>query len=137
MFLSTPLHLNASKTAKFDSIAKSVDVQFDATPMAEVADQYTKELLSLGWTIKGSGIRSDDYTFLTFTKEKVEHDLRARSMNGNILVNIQGNGLIWTKPLPGGKQIISYETWLRQNNHSASLNLLETYITEMQSLAKK
>ncbi len=129
--------LNPSKTAKFDSNAKSVEVQFDATLMTEVADRYSKELLSLGWTIKGSGIRSDDYTFLTFTKEKVEIDLRARSMNGNILVNIQGDGLIWTKPLPGGKQIISYETWLRQNHHSASLNLLETYIAEMQSLAKK
>lgn len=129
--------LNASKSAQFDSNAKSIEVHVDATPMAEVADQYSKELLSMGWTIKGSGIRSDDYTYLTFTKGKVELDLRARAMNGIISVNIQGNGLIWTKPLPGGKQIISYETWLRQNNHSASLNLLETYIAEMQSLAKK
>ena len=92
---------------------------------------------SLGWTVKGSGIRSDEYTFLTFTKEKVELDPRARSTSGNILVNIQGSGLIWTKPLPSGKQIISYETWLRENNHIASLHLLETYISEMQSLAKK
>ena len=129
--------LNASKTAKFDSTAKSVEVQFDAKPMTDVADRYTEKLQSMGWMIKGSGIRSDEYTFLTFTNEKVELDLRARSTGGNILVNIQGSGLIWTKPLPGGKQIISYETWLRHNNHSASLNLLDTYITEMQSLTKK
>ncbi|HUP80682.1 MAG TPA: hypothetical protein VM260_19185, partial [Pirellula sp.] len=119
--------LNASKSAKYDSDAKSIEIQVDATPMAEVADRYSKELLSNGWTIKGSGIRSDEYTFLTFTKEKVEIDMRARSTNGNIIVNIQGDGLVWTKPLPGGKQIVSYETWLRQNNHPASLNLLEAY----------
>ena len=129
--------LNASKTAKFDSNDKSIEVQVNETPMAEVADQYSKELLSMGWTIKGSGIRSDDYTYLTFTKEKVELDLRARATSGNISVNIQGSGLNWTKPLLGGKQIISYETWLRENNHIASLHLLDAYITEMESLARK
>ncbi len=128
--------LNASNSAKFDSNAKSIEIQVDATPMAEVADRFSKELLSKGWTIKGSGIRSDEYTFLTFTKDKVEIDLRARSMNGNIMVNIQGDGLVWTKPLLGGKQIISYETWLRQNNHPASLNLLDAYKSEMESIAK-
>ena len=91
----------------------------------------------MGWTIKGSGIRSDDYTFLTFTKQKVEIDVRARSMNGNIIVNIQGDGLAWTKPLPGGKHIISYETWLRQNNHPASLNLLDAYKKEMESIVPR
>jgi len=126
--------LNATKSAKYDSNAKSIEVQFDATPMTEVADRYSKGLLALGWRIKGSGIRSDDYTFLTFAKEKVEIDLRARSISGTIMVNIQGDGLVWTKPLPGGKQIISYETWLRQNNHPASLNLLDAYKKEMESL---
>ena len=129
--------LNASKSAKYDSNAKVVEVQVDVTPMAEVVDRYSKELLSMGWTIKGSGIRSDDYTFLTFTKQKVEIDVRARSMNGNIIVNIQGDGLAWTKPLPGGKHIISYETWLRQNNHPASLNMLDAYKKEMESIAPR
>ncbi len=128
--------LNASKTAKYDANAKTIDVQVDATPMADVADRYSKELLALGWTIKGSGIRSDDYTFLTYTKEKVEIAMRARPSDGKIIVNIQGDGLVWTKPLPGGKQIISYETWLRQNNHPATLDLLESYKTEMGSIAK-
>ena len=129
--------LNASKTAKYDSNDKSIEVQVDAIPMAEVADRYSKELQSMDWTIKGAGIRSDEYTFLTFTNNKLEIDMRARSMGGNILINIQGDGLVWTKPLPGGKQIISYETWLRQNNHPSSLDLLDSYKVEMESIAKK
>ncbi len=128
--------LNASKSAKYDSNAMTIDVQVDKTPMTDVADRYSKELLALGWTIKGSGIRADDYTFLTFTKEKLEIAMRARPSEGNIIVNIQGDGLVWKKPLSGGKQIISYETWLRQNNHPATLKLLESYKTEMESIAK-
>ncbi len=129
--------LNESKSATYDSNGKSIEVQLDGTPMTEVADRYSQALLGLGWTIKGSGIRSDEYTFLTFANGKVELDLRARSMAGKIVVNIQGDGLIWTKPLPGGKKIISYEGWLRQNKHPASLDLLETYEREMQSIAQK
>ena len=128
--------LNASKTAKYDSNAMTIDVQVDKTPMTEVADRYSKELIAMGWTIKGSGIRADDYTFLTFTKEKVEIAMRARPSDGNIIVNIQGDGLVWTKPLPGRKQIVSYETWLRQNNHPATLDLLESYKTEMEATTK-
>jgi hypothetical protein len=127
--------LNESKLATYDSNGKSIEVPVEGKSMAEVADGYSQALQGLGWTLKGSGIRSDEYTFLTFTKEKLEVDLRARSMAGKIIVNIQGDGLIWTKPLPGGKKIVSYETWLRQNKHPASLDLLDTYRAEMQSIA--
>ncbi len=126
--------LNESKSATYDSNGKSIEVQMDGKTMTEVADRYSQVLQGLGWTIKGSGIRSDEYTFLTFTKEKLEMDLRARSMAGKIVVNIQGDGLIWTKPLPGGKKIVSYEAWLRQNKHPASLELLNAYKAEMQSI---
>ena len=129
--------LNETKLATYDSNGKSIEVQVDGASMTEVADRYSQALQGLGWTIKGSGIRSDEYTFLTFTKEKVEMNLRARSMAGKIVINIQGNGLIWTKPLPGGKKIVSYETWLRQNKHSASLGLLDAYKVEMQSIATR
>lgn len=129
--------LNETKSATYDSNGKSIEVQMDGRSMTVVADRYSQAIQGLGWTIKGSGIRSDEYTFLTFTKEKVEVDLRARSMAGKIVVNIQGDGLIWTKPLPGGKKIVSYETWLRQNKHPASLDLLDAYQVEMQSIAAR
>ena len=129
--------LNETKSATYDSNGKSIEVQMDGTSMTEVADRYSQALQEFGWTIKGSGIRSDEYTFLTFTKEKVEVDLRARSTAGKIVVNIQGDGLIWTKPLPGGKKIVAYETWLRQNKHPASLDLLDAYKVEMQSIAAR
>ncbi len=127
--------LNETKSATYDSIGKSIEVQMDGTSMTEVADRYGQAFQGLGWTSKGSGIRSDEYTFLTFSKEKFEIALRARTTAEKIVVNIQGDGLIWTKPLPGGKKIVSYEAWLRQNKHPASLDLLDAYKVEMQSIA--
>ena len=128
--------LNESKSAKFDSIDKSIEFSMDAIPLLEVAELYTKEIESLGWKLEGSGIRADDYVFLTFVKEEVEIALRARISEGKSIVNIQGDGLLWTKELPGGRKVISYETWLRINHHPASLDLLDQYQTEMRSIAQ-
>ncbi len=126
--------LNQSKSAEFDANDKSLNFQMDATPLLKVADQYTKELESKGWTTD-VGVKADDYVFLTFTKTGVEIALRARLKDGNAIVNIQGDGLLWTKPLPGGTQVISYETWLRLHHHPASLDLLDEYHAEMKSIA--
>ncbi len=50
-------------------------------------------------------------------------------------MNIQGDGLLWSKDLPGGKQVISYELWLRDNKLPTSLDLLERYEAEMKAVA--
>ncbi len=126
--------LNASKSAQYDANAKSIDISMGAVPLLEVADRYTKELEPKGWTTGGRGIRTDDYVFLTFEQKNAEIELRARVTDGQAVVNIQGDGLLWTKPLPGGKQVISYETWLRNNHHPATLELLDEYLAEMKSL---
>ena len=44
--------------------------------------------------------------------------------------------VLWTKELPGGRKVISYETWLRINHHPAGLDLLDQYQTEMRSIAE-
>jgi hypothetical protein len=106
----------------------------DATPLADVAEKYTAELGKLGFTPKESGIRDTDYTMLTFVKDDVEIDLRANNREGNAQVSLMGDGLLWTKPLPGPKQLISYEAWLRQNRHPAGLERLDQYVAEMKSL---
>jgi hypothetical protein len=127
--------LNPSKSADFNPDAKSIELKMGAVRLSEVADQYTKELESKGWTTKGTGIRSDDYVFLTFSREKAEIELRARLTGGEATLNVQGDGILWTKPLPGGQQVISYETWLRRNQRPASLELLDEYVAAMRAIA--
>lgn len=123
--------LNESKVAKYDAIAKNVEFSMDATPLVKVGEIYKQHLLSMGWKTERPGIMEDDYVFLTFVQDKVEIDLRARVTEGKATVNVQGDGLLWNKPLPGSKRVISYETWLRVNYHPATLDLLDEYLTEM------
>jgi hypothetical protein len=127
--------LNESRTAKFDAIDKSIEVSMDTMPLPEVAEAYTKELLSLDWQKDGEGISSDDYILQRFKKNNAEIAIRGRITDGKSIVNVQGDGLLWTKSLPGGKTVISYATWLRVNHHPATLDLLDTYEAEMKSNA--
>jgi WD40 repeat protein len=127
--------LNSGGTAKYDSNADRIEFQIDATPLSVVAEKYTTELGKFGFVPKESGIRDADYTFLTFVKDDVEVELRAHNRDGNAQVSLMGDGLQWNKPLPGPKQVISYEAWLRQHRHPAGLGLLEKYVAEMRALS--
>jgi hypothetical protein len=126
--------LNATKTAAYDAVGESIEIRIDKSTLAAAADQYTKALDKLGWKVEGGGIRSEDYTFLTFKKDDDEIALRARLNDGNAVVNFQGSGLLWTKELPIGRQIISFETWLRLNKHPAGLERLDEYETAMRAI---
>jgi len=128
--------LNESKTAKFDATDQGIEFTMDDMPLPEVGERYTKKLKSLGWQLDGTGIKSDDYVFLTFVKDQVEIALRARTTDGKSIVSIRGDALLWTKELPGGRKVISYETWLRINHYPAGLDLLHQYQTEMRSIAE-
>jgi WD40 repeat protein len=128
--------LNSSGTANYDSNLVRIEFQIDATPLSVVAETYTGELAKFGFTPKESGIRDDDYTFLTFVKEDVEIDLRAHNRNGNAQVSLMGDGLLWNKPLSVPKQVVSYEAWLRQHRHPAGLGLLDQYVAEMRLLTQ-
>jgi WD40 repeat protein len=123
--------LNESKVAKYDAIAKSLEISMDETPLIKVGELYKQQLLSMGWTQEGAGIIEADYVFLTFIHDKAEIEVRARVDGGKSIVNVQGDGILWNKPLPGDKRIISYETWLRVNHHPATLDLLDKYQAEM------
>lgn len=127
--------LNELKSAKFDAIEKSIEISMDKMPLPEVADLYTKELLSMAWQKDGDGIRSDDYVLQRFLKDDTEIALRGRITDGSSVVNIQGDGLLWNKPLPGGKTLISYATWLRVNHHPATLELLDQFQAEMKAIS--
>jgi len=122
---------------RFNERAKSLEFEMGKSKLSEVAEQYSKQFAKLGWTTDGRGINADDYTFLTFRKEKIEIDLRARIKEGNAVVSIQGEGLLWSKPLPGSDKVISFESWLRKNSYPAGLGLIAAYEKEMRQIMSK
>jgi hypothetical protein len=128
--------LNDSKMAKFDAIEKTIEVQIDHSTLANAAEIYTKAIEALGWKHDGRGIRDEEYTFLTYEKGDEDFSLRAHSQDGNALVNFGGDGLLWTKPLPGGKEVVSFERWLRLNKLPPDLGLLDQYEAEMRAVGK-
>lgn len=123
--------LNPSKIAKIDLQSKTIDLVFESTALRDVDKKYTEALSGLGWKVKDGGIREDDYLFITFAKGRAEIALRVRKMAGNASANFQGDGLLWDKPLPGGKARISYESWLRNNRRPSGLQWLGDYEAEL------
>jgi WD40 repeat protein len=131
--------LNDSKTAKFDAIGKSIEIEMPGSSLVEAADKYLKAMKDLGWAQDGAGIKDEEFVLMTFKKDQAEFAIRGRKAAGKVTLNVQGDQLLWTKDLPGGKQTVSYETWLRTNRHPTGLDLLEKYEKEMRAIlnAKK
>jgi WD40 repeat protein len=129
--------LNSSKQAKYDARAKTIEFVAEKIRLSDLAEQYTKAMEAIGWQIDKFGVRSEEYTMLPCKKDDKEITVRSVARDGNAEVNISGDGLLWNKPLPGGKQIISYETWMRDNRHPAGLELLDKYQAEMQAIEQE
>ncbi len=123
--------LNEDGKAKYDPREKSIDFVVKSTKLSALAEKYSEAMAKLGWPAEKGGVRSDEYTFFNFEKGKQEIAFRARSKDGDAEVNIQGDGLLWTKPLPGGVQKVSYAAWLRFHKLPATLDLLDRYQAEM------
>jgi WD40 repeat protein len=126
--------LNDSKTAKFDPIGKSIEIEMAGESLVEAADKYLKAMTDLGWEQDGAGIKDEEYALIRLKKEKAEISIRGRKNAGKVVMNVQGDELLWTKELPGGKQIMAYETWLRTNKHPTGLELLPKYEQEMRAI---
>ncbi len=126
--------LNESPPITYHPDDKSLEVEVRATSLSDVVGQYTQRLAELGWKVEEGGVRSDDYVYITFEQDDAEIEFRARLTDGKASLNIQGDGIVWTKPLPGGPAIVSYETWLRRGHHPASLDTLDEYTAEMKAL---
>jgi hypothetical protein len=126
--------LNETKSAKFDSVGETIEVSIPGSTLANVAEIYTKALGDLGWKADEDGMRDEEYTVFDFTKDDQIITLRARKYDGVARVSFEGDGLRWTKELPGGKPVLSYETWLRVNKLPPGLEHLDRYETEMRPL---
>jgi WD40 repeat protein len=130
-----PIDSNA-KEVKFNAQGKSIEFRIDGTSLADLAAKYSETMSKLGWTAEDGGVRSNEYTFFNFLKDKQEIAFRATLRQGNAFVNIAGDGLLWNKDLPGGKKTISFENWLRNNKLPTGLDLLDRYETEMKEISK-
>jgi WD40 repeat protein len=126
--------LNGTKVEKYDPLGETIELQIDGSTLADAAAKYSEAIEALGWKHDGRGIRDEEYTFLTFEKDDHEISFRARKENGNAMVGISGDGLLWNKELPGGKKLESYETWLRKNNLPPGLEHLERFEGEMKGM---
>lgn len=126
--------VSASQPALYDAIGKSIEIQVAKATLAEAAARFSEALAKDGWTLAEGGIRAEDYALLTFNKAAQEIELRARLKDGNAVLNFQGDGLLWNKPLPSGKQVVAYETWLRLNKLPPGLEWLDRYEAEMRAL---
>jgi hypothetical protein len=125
-----------AKTVKYDTRFKQIDVTIPKTSHIEIVDHYAKILGEQGWTEEPGGFRAEDYAFVTFTQGDTSIAIR---INSNDALNtttygLSDDGILWTKPLPERKELVSYEAWLRKHHHPATLRFLEAFLSEMRSI---
>jgi len=120
---------------KFDIDAKQINFEVPDTTATKLGEQFAKQMEAAGWKRDGAGIVGDDYTFITYKKEKGEIQLRARPVGKKATAMISGDGVLWSKPLPTAPVRISYETWLRRNRQPATLDHLDQFLTEMHKIS--
>lgn len=119
---------------KFDVDEKKIEFEVAGTTPQKLGEQFVKQMEALQWKRDGAGIVSDEYTFITYAKEKSEIQMRARANGKKATAMISGDGLLWAKPLPTAPVRISYETWLRRNHYDATLDRLDEFVAEMHKI---
>jgi WD40 repeat protein len=123
-----------AKGVKFDVDQKQIEFEVAGATPQKLGDQFVAQMQSLDWKREDAGIVSDDYVFITFSKDKAEIQLRVRSDAKTAKAMLSGDGLLWDKPAPSAPARISYETWLRRNQKAATLDLLDEFAAAMHSI---
>lgn len=121
-------------SVKYDVDQKQIAYELSGTTPGKLGDQFVEQLEALGWTREKSGVVSEEYVFITFTKERSEVQLRVRAEPKKATAVISGDGLLWDKPLPTDAVRISYATWLRREHRDASLDHLKDFAEEMRKI---
>ncbi len=126
--------LAGTNSIEANSQRQELAFKIEPASLLDIAEQYLAQMAKLGWQPTREGIKSAEYVFLTFGKNKAEINLRANVRSNVASISIEGDGLLWNKPLAIVPKLISYEAWLRNNRHPATLDLLEIYEKEMRPL---
>jgi hypothetical protein len=121
--------------AKYDTLGETIELTLEGTTLKDAVAKFSAALSPLGWQQDEGEITDDQYAVVDFNKGDAEITLRVRSYEGNAIVGVDGDTLLWTKALPGPKEPVSYETWLRLNKRPPGLEGLEEFEKEMRGLS--
>jgi WD40 repeat protein len=121
-------------SVKYDMDEKRIDFELPGVAPTKLGEQFVAQMEAQNWKREGAGILSDDYTFITFSKNKCEIQLRAHGDAQKASAMISGDGLLWDQPLPAPPVRISYGTWLRRGHKEATLDLLDEFTAEMRKI---
>jgi hypothetical protein len=119
---------------KYDIDQKRIEFSVPGAKPPKLGEEFAAQMESLGWTRERFGSMSDAYTFITFTKDKAEVQLRARTAGNKASAMISGDGLRWDKALPTAPVRISYETWMARNGKNPSLAHLDEFAAQMRKI---
>ncbi|MFK7738544.1 MAG: WD40 repeat domain-containing protein [Pirellulaceae bacterium] len=126
-----------STRIKFEVDEQEIEFCLTGESAAKAVEACESSLESLGWIRNDSGIRDDDYALATFEKQDISISIRARPTEGKLVdVNVEGRGLLWSKALPVKPVRVAYQTWLRRNKFTATLDRLDQFVAEMKKLEK-
>ena len=125
---------SGATAVKYDVDEKQIDFELPGVAPTKLGEQFIAQMEALNWKREGAGIISDDYTFITFSKDGHEIQLRARADGQKASALISGDGLLWDQPLPGPPTRVSYGTWLRRGHKNATLDLLDEFSAEMHKI---
>lgn len=129
--------MQSAREVQYQKLEKNVGFQVPSVSLEQFIKFYEQELSELGWSKKGRSMVEKEFCYADFEKDGVSITLRG-NMRGDVATcSVQGDGLLWTKPLPAPKTVISYETWLRSTQKHASLDFLSQYEGEMRKLQEE
>ncbi len=120
----------AAINRKLDRVAQIIEFEVQGTTLTKLTEAITAQLVKLGWKADQGGIRGDDYTFFEFEKGDLSIEFRATDRNGTALVNVQGDGLGWTKDPAGASKLVPYEQWLIDHQKLLSMAELDAFAAE-------
>jgi WD40 repeat protein len=126
-----------AKNTKYDVDQKTVEFAMDDMVPKVCVESLMAQFTDRDWTRSKSGVMSDDYCLVSLTKGKAEIHLRVRLVDTkHSMVQIAGDGLLWEKPIPVPPELVSYGTWLRRNRFDATLDRIDEFKKEMESIPK-
>jgi len=124
----------SAQNVQYKKLEKVVSFDVPDFPLVQLIQFYEKKLAELGWSKNDRSMVEAEFCYVDFAKGDDEITVRGNVRNGVASCNIQGDGLLWIKQLPGPKATVSYETWLRTRTDVASLEFLDQYVAEMQAI---
>ncbi len=126
--------IDAAAAPTYDRKGSRIKYSLRDVPLAEVSEKYVSAMKQLGWSAVPFGDPTLKQIGLHFKKDRyVLHFSASIDPVGEATIQIKaiGNkGIAWKKIIRS-KHVTSYIEWLKENQHMATLDLLNTYRGEM------